>query len=236
MEIEGLLQSQVAELARIIGSSGLAPSDFDHVNVDGSYFGSSEPVPAIFYKPAAYWFGFGRYYRSHSYSGDGKDVGFRAGLRPGSETPFETRGPLNWSEMRAAFQDWISYVQRELAAPDFWTAVAGASSEFGLGAESDESRFTPHEQNAVAEQLRSIEEQLADAARRQTESDAFVRLQFAELREELAKMKRGKWKTFFIGSLAKMAITHVVPAEVVSAVFDRMSQFFIEHLPQLPPP
>jgi hypothetical protein len=235
VEIKGLLPSQIAELGKAIARAKLNAREFEPDEFDDFSYAGYSPVPTLRHTPTRSWFGFARYY-AMGRRASVEEYGFRAGLAPGKESPFEERGPLDWNGTLAAFQEWLTYVQREAGTVDFLEAFeAERATIAAVDSEADDLPFTPDEQQHIAPQLDAIEEEIVEAVRPNAEFETFVRAEFTFLRAELGKMRRGQWRKLFYGTLINFAARAMVPPEIVRKALEAAKDFFVDHvLPLLP--
>jgi hypothetical protein len=99
-----LLPSQAAKLHELLKASGLDPSEFQlhPANVE-----SREPL-RIVHSPSSYYFALN--------SESPWEVQFSPGVeRVTQRTRYEV-----WSDLLTGFASWVSYVRRELSAPNPW--------------------------------------------------------------------------------------------------------------------
>jgi len=233
MEVEGLLRSQVADLARHIARAGLTAVDFQSDEVHQNFAGYT-PVPAIIHRPTGTWFAFARYVSASYYNDHVSDLGYRVGLRPGDTRQFEERGPLEWPEVLGAVGDWLGYVRRELDADDFLSAFEAASaSPTSTDSASDLTPFSADEVAVIGPQLDRIEEGLSQAAKQTSGLEDYVKAEFAYLRTELGRMQRGRWRKAFLGTLASMAMRGIVGQQFVRDAVEQAREFLWDHLSKL---
>ena len=231
MQIDGLTAPQLAEVGRAIGRAGFSASEFHSEDIP-STFGGPVEVPGLVHRSGA-WFAFAREYRSYSYSDQLHDIGHHASFSPGSLSPVEEQGPLEWPGMLAALQAWLRNMRAALDAVDFATAVEQGATELAVGkSELDDRPFTAVERSAIERQLDEMESAIAAAATKRADDMDYIRTQFEGLREELARMKRGRWKQLLLGTGVSFAARQVVPPDVaqtaVHAVMDA-----VRRLPEL---
>ena len=228
LEIPGLTKANLAELGREIGKAGLLAPDFAVGQVRTDFAGAVFEN-ALVHRPSGNWFAFARYLKSYGYSEHVEDEGHYVGYVPGQHSPFAKSGPLDWPEVVREFARWLVYMQKELSAASFEDAVAaGARESVNRADSSANAPFTAPERSQIESVLSRIEESLraSEQARRGTEE--FVRAEFSALREELAKMKRGRWKNLFTGSLVKLAAERIVATEVAQEAFATARDFVAE--------
>ena len=222
------------EVGRAIGRAGFAASEFHSEDVPSTFGGPME-VPGLVHRSGA-WFAFAREYRAYRYSDQFSDIGHHASFAPGSHSPVEQRGPLEWPGMLAACQEWLGNIRTALDAVDFETAVEQGTQEVAARETAAHDRpFTPSERSTIERQLEEVQAAVSSASSQRAEDMVYIREQFDALREELVRMKRGRWKQMLIGAGVSLATRNIVPPDVarraVHSVIDA-----IKHLPDLLPP
>lgn len=236
MEIEGLLRSQVEQLAMEVHRAGVPPTDFATRQVHDDELAGPLNVPAILHRPTGGFFAFARQMRGYAYSDHLDDIGHRVGFSPGTSKPFEIRGPLEWNEVRMAFRTWLTCVEREAAAGDLWSAPLGSVFEFPEDARDQSRPFEPQVQAGLQDQLDRIEEALVKAAGEQREAAEEIRRDLRDLRAELGKMRRGKWKKYAMGTFVSWSVRHYATPDAIQHAFGALRDFVVNsHPPVLPP-
>ena len=232
MDIPGLLKSQIADLGREVANAGFRASDFAHETLAYERSGQT-PAEALRHRQSRGFFAFGRAYtRNYGYGPKGRGGDFRVGFSPGAESNVDDRNELDWHGVLAAFREWLGYIRRESTAPDFWDAVAAHSSDPGEGPRTGEDdSFDETERESVGKRLGQIEEMLFAMAKQQGADHEFIAAEFADLRTELATMKRGKWKKLVLGTLADLAIKEVLSPDNIRKAVDAASDFLTNDLP-----
>lgn len=235
MEINGLTKRQMADLGSLIGSAGYAPSEFHEET--GRISVSGDPsTPALIHASGA-WFGFGRHYRASAYSDTLTDEGFSVAFAPGGASPSEERGPLKWQGVAVAFKDWLRYIREELSAPDFDSAALHAATLNALPAESaDDLPFSLAERDEIAERLIRLEEELVKQGAARAADAAEVQRGFADLRDELTRMRRGRWKTFVLGTVMQLAGKRAISSEVAKNALEAIGDVIQNWAHRLPHP
>lgn len=225
MDYRHLLPSQIQSLGKILAASQLDPSLFrwDHLDVD---FAGYDPLPGILHTPTGYYFAFARHYQARGYDSV-VDAGHRVGFSPGKESDSEDHGPLEWRDVEAFFGRWLQYLRRELDAKDFWEAVAGVKGVTGYDdSDLEETPFTPEERENLTNRLAEIQARLSSLESLRAQDIAFVKKQFGDLREELSRMRRGRWKKLFLGTLANLALRQIIPPELIRGALEALRDLF----------
>lgn len=223
MEINGLTRRQIAELGELLGKNGYSASDFRLERGRVAIRGDSS-YPALRHASGAY-FAFGRHFRAYAYSDHLTDEGFRVGFSPGTDSPSEERGPLDWTGVSSAFDVWLKVIRDELAAPAFAEAATLACSMHGLSDDAaDNTPFNAKEQNEVLGRLNAIE---AELARQALDVDA-VRRTMADLRDELTRMQRGRWKSLALGAIFKLTLDRAIETEAAKRALDEIGTVVAE--------
>ncbi len=79
----------------------------------------TDPFQHLVHKPTGFSFGLARNFESSSYSGGLQEQGRWIAFKPGSEREVDDHSRLTWTDVENYFRDWLTYVKRELDAPDF---------------------------------------------------------------------------------------------------------------------
>ncbi len=209
-----LLKSQFNHVFEAIKKSGLDPRDFSWSK------GNESTIPGaqiLTHKPSKYYFIF-----------DQDEEGNRSIYSPGSDCPIQHVGRSSWYGQISSCKQWLSYLKRELEAPDLWSLVASAG-EIALApttSEVENTPFTEDEQQYISTQLQEIEKYLQ--ATREIPPDGLARIESRiEYLEDAAKRQgRIDWKNILVGQLLSIAIEAAIPPHLIQDLFRLASDAF----------
>jgi len=216
LDRDELLPSQLAALGRILRKSGLSATDFEWRDSDHDFAGYV-PVPALVHKPTDSFFAIATDFEASGFDSIRKS-GRRVCLSPGKEEGEEVHRRVDWRDVEARFQEWLTYLRRELAAPDFWEAVVSID-EMPVAGKRAEEPFTPAEQRVIEQRFDAMDRHLDEIKELTEDQTEYVRAEFIELRQQLSRMKRGQWSKFFLGTIANLALRHI-PISVLREILD----------------
>ena len=228
-----LLPSQEADLALVIAQSGLTKSEFELTAVDGEFAGYVSPrdTPGLVHESGA-WFGIARHMEARGMNYTPRDVGFLVAFMPGSEKHIEEHGRLDWPGVLNRCRMWLRNLMRELMAPSFAAVLESAATD--SNAKSDE-RFDPEEAQSINRALGELHATLKEMREIDTKHQEYISKEFSALREELATMRRGRWRKMAMGAVLNMAMTSVIPPDMASGVWARIEQALSSASSILPP-
>lgn len=229
-----LLPSQEADLGLIIAQSGLARNDFELTSVDGGFAGYVSPhdTPGVIHRPSGGWFGIARHMESQGITSAPRNVGFLIAFMPGAEKRVEEHGRLEWRSVLDQCRTWLKYLAREVQAPSFAAVLESAGAEETAKAEQP---FTPIEAESISHALQDLQGTLQDLGQVQAQHHDYVVQEFAALREELTKMRRGRWRKMAMGTIVNMATNSVIPPDAASRIWARIEQVIASASSLLPP-
>lgn len=216
-----LLPSQWAKMAAHINASGLRPADFDRTSIEVPAWAMSSKVPAIVHVPTGYFFAIEDDWLA-TLNGE-KNVGFRIGFAPGEQMGFQAVSGVSWIEAAGHFRKWLTYTRREAEARDFVAILGHLADAAPSSGEDDETRFSEAEQQEIVARLDALETMVRDL---RFDGGMLFR-DLGELREDVSRMKRGRFKKLLLGTVAKWAVTKALTADQVRQVLESLQDIVL---------
>ncbi len=235
MNIEGLLPSQNADVARTIMDSPFPLREFEVVRASLAVVGF-EDVTALRHLPTSATFGFGRFILEVAQEEDFDGTGHSIAMNPGWERRVEVHEAASWHKVPRHIKDWLDNLARERAAEDFLSTLTHAEGSSAPSHEDASAPFSNEERSELLERLARMEAVLQESVGRTDDLREFVAREFSSLREELSRMNRGKWRKLAVGTLASLAIDAIVPAEAVREAWLLARDFWVDKLSRLANP
>jgi hypothetical protein len=189
-----LLKTQKNEILNIIMDYGLDPIEFEWEELERSqgYPIGEETFHRLIHKPSGYSALFGQNFLSYS---------------PGPESPTETEHRLDWGGKRSAVYRWLTYLKREVEAPDLWASLSQEQALLSLEpAEATNTSFTPDEQRQVKQAIEEIRIYITTTYTLESEPLARINRKLDYLIDASTRLGRIDWKNLFVGALISLAL------------------------------
>jgi hypothetical protein len=244
-ELDGpLTRVQAADLAAIIRNSGISFDElaFHCLSSDGSGYGPKEPT--FFCKPnPRYFFRIGEEIVQRRTFGTPISTGkLTASYRPDGNGLAATDGDLDWREVKALFEAWLSRLNADRDAPDFWSVLLGDEAPAAERLTNENESFTVDEVGKLRSELDTLAERFAKEQNLTARTLEEFRKEIELLKTEAGKMKRGQWKRLAIGSAINLGMKGVLDSDTVrkfgEAVMRILGAVWLkaaETIQQLPP-
>lgn len=223
-----LLKSQMNEVLLLVKRVGLNPSNFDW-GKSGNLVGASRLVSVLRHKPGNWRFRFELNGEAHV-----------AIFSPGATTPEERRNTGSWDLQLDAVLDWLTFLKREIDAPDLWALLSqDAAIAATLSRTSDDNTvFSSAEQKKIAQTLRELRDySVANYNLTETQTEELInRLEYLKSASE--RLGRKDWMVAIMGTVMSWIVTAAIPPEVAHGFFTTAVHMFawvVANLPQLKP-
>ena len=215
--MDHILPSQQQELEQLRTSSPLR-DQLVWSECSGEFIGFSDmEVPCVRLRNGApYLFSIARF-RQRTRGGIGSKGDLNVFLRPGLDRPTQVLNECMWSDVRAHFKYWLTYLERELKALSLWDtlvqnplAVSGPSIE----KERENEPFGPAEILAIEASLDDVQSEILDIVVGNAGPDEvaelrdFVEGEFADLKAAAKTQNRRAWARTFLGVGASFSIRY----------------------------
>lgn len=236
ISIPGLLPSQTAGVVRAISGSSFQLTDFEVEEYDFGLSGFAH-VPAVRHLPTGARFGFGRKSRARGYAIRTVEDSLAVALNPGRDTRVQIVGVDGWSSVSPLVTEWLSNLRRELDAEAYLAGALQADSARSTAAASEDERLaTTAEQVELSSRLDALEIALSQSIEGAEDRQRVLLAEFAALREELSRMRKGRWRKLVVGTLVGLATDAVVPAAAIQSVIREVRDLFADLcVARLPP-
>lgn len=191
MSDPNLLQSQKNEVLLIIKDSGMNPLEFQLIEGSGW-------LPKVVHTPSGFDF---------TFSGD--SVIFS----PGANTVSQEVKQLAWVGKSNALRYWLSYLKREIEAPDLWGALAQEQELFRAEpAGAVNAPFNAAEQVQIKKAVEEIRVYITSTYSLTGEPLAKVNRKLDYLIDASTRLGRIDWKNIFVGALLSLALQQLSPS------------------------
>ena len=198
-----LLKSQKNEILILIGQAGLDPMEFEWEEREETEDDFSDDSLLITFhrlvhKLSGYAAVFGE--NSLSYS-------------PGSESVNETASKVNWIGKREAVGRWLTYLKREIGAPDLWASLAQEQELLRVEPTGTANTpFTPEEQIQIKQGVDQLRTYLTNTYSLAGENLRVVNAKLDYLIRASKELGRVHWKDIFISTVIGIAWQLALPA------------------------
>lgn len=210
-----ILKSYANEVLHLIKSNGLDANEFIW---EESYSTQSHPliVSKIIHKSSGYYFIFDFLKDAHycEYS-------------PGKEKLIDREYPGSWSIQIYHFTEWISYLKREIEAPDLWGALQTEKNIINatVNTESNDS-FNDDDKEKIKSSLNEIKEFIYASNVLQASDREFVEGRFQYLIDSSERLGKKDWLNITLGVLINIILFLSLPSESAGELFRFVSVCF----------
>lgn len=205
-----LMASQRNEVLESIKYYGLEPFNFEwgtslSSRIDKLY------VPVLRFKNSDFFFKFdcelGRHYAVYS---------------PGEEKITDYFNTDSWHHQRNCCDSWLSYLKREITAPDLWSEVAKYQIPSGMEVKPDilNEQFTIPQVERIVQGLQQIKDYLEKEKLISKEHREFVEEKLNYLAEAARRQGRKDWIHTAIGVLGTICVALTLSIEQGRTLFN----------------
>lgn len=211
-----LLQTQKNQVYELIEEAQLSPGMFsfvDPIDPDDSTF--------LRFNNSDYYFNFATSNRGTHY----------ARYAPGFDTPYEDQSATSWSVQLSNVRRWMTYLVRELNAPDKWKLLEEELKNFNFdNIKYTNSKFTYQEYGILEERIKEFKTKIdqLDLLKDQIKK---INTKLDHLLELAKTMNKTDWKELFIGSLISLTMQLSIDRTVGKTIFGYLKNLFIKLLP-----
>ncbi len=211
-----LLVSQKNELYDQIEESGLSPAMFEFKEA------SSKIVPKqiatiLVLKNSEFYFSFETGLKSIS--------SHYTIFSPGRGSITETQSPGSWSTQFVYFQNWLTYLQREISAPNKWERLSKEITEIKIPLSSDESKFTAYEFDNLKYRINLLKTNLEQIGL-EPEQISSIYNKLDHLLDLAKEMNKFDWKSLFVGTFVSIIIQLSISPELGRMIWELIKHFF----------
>ncbi|MEO8398301.1 MAG: hypothetical protein ABI550_00655 [Ignavibacteriaceae bacterium] len=194
MEKSLILKSQKEKVFNDIRVYGFDPSDYTWEEVKSIF--EDLIVSKIIHKKSGYYFVFDFYRDSHNFR-----------LSPGNmkqeESVFVNIG--NWDVFSQYFFKWLSYLDRELEAVDFWELPSNENNYFqNQITESQNNLFSSEEVKRIGDSIKNIKNFLIEELRLDSTQLTIANEKLDYLVESSKRMGKKDWLILSIGAIVNL--------------------------------
>lgn len=232
-----LLPSQEADIGRVIGEASLDPNNFEWRVADAAFAGQpGTSVPALVHEPTDSIFIIAEYIDIDPMSGRASETNRRSvAVRPAETTPEDDFYNLEWDDVVSLVEDWLGWVEREMAAPSFQEAARAVSKPASAGSieEPDQEHFSDEERERLKEELDALRDRII-SLEELTETEAeFVREEFEELKDRLRTMEKRAWWKLGLGTMLNLATSGTIEVSTLESAATSLREM-VESVGNLP--
>lgn len=166
--------------------------------------------------------------------------GYRVRYRPALDRPHDESGWGPWNEVvETTFPEWLSFVEREVSAPDLWGQLS-AERELvdAASGPAENTPFAPEERAQISAQLEEIREFLFATEDVSAEQQRTIESRLRYLEEATGRLGRIDWVNIFVSTILQFAVNAVVSTGTVQDVLRMAAQgigpLFGPEIPGLP--
>lgn len=166
--------------------------------------------------------------------------GYRVRYRPAADRPHDKSGSGSWNEVvETTFPEWLSFVEREVSAPDLWGQLS-AERELvdAASGPAENTPFTPEERGQISAQLEEIREFLFATEELSAERQQAIESRLKYLEEAAGRLGRIDWVNIFVSTIFQFAFNAIVSTSAVQDVLRMAAQgigpLFGPEIPGLP--
>ncbi|WP_146198799.1 hypothetical protein [Pararcticibacter amylolyticus] len=138
-----------------------------------------------------------------------EDIGYvdsmMANFSPGRSLYMEATTGVDWEGIKFYFKDWLSYLKREVSAPDKWGRLVEEVKSLIGETQVENTAFSHQEYLEVRRNIETIKNQLSSIPLLETQNIAILH-QLNHVAEMTDKLNKFDWRNFFIGTITSCVI------------------------------
>lgn len=203
-----LLKSKRNEVLAMIQRTGLDPVSFTWAPAESGQT-AQLIVSRLVHPPSGYYFLFDLR----------KGVQFSE-FSPGKDKHLQDEYPGAWDHQVGNVRDWLTYLKREIEAPDLWAAVqAGSAIVTGEIPPSEAERFSSAELEHIRESIDEIKSHIRKSHQLSDAQWMIISARFDYLVESSSRVTRKDWVVIAAGVLTNIAVTAGLNTDVATDLF-----------------
>jgi hypothetical protein len=205
MQIRHLLKSQANEVFNALRTNGWNPADFEWQDTQGHASGQTT-ISKLVHKSSGYYFTF-----------DNGGGNVYSNFTPGDERESGATDFGQFIGQLAGLVKWLSFVKREMEAPDLWGAISQESNLIDSAtSDTDNTPFTADEKTYILSGLNEIKQHLLTAHKLDPE---LVEGRINYLIESSERLGRKDWKNLLLATLVSIIVAAALPSDAVRELF-----------------
>ena len=139
---------------------------------------------------------------------------------PGKEKLIDEQYTGDWSLQFSSFQDWISYLKREVEAPDLWGALKNEKDIINATVDTESNElFNEAEKLNIIKSLNEIKEFIYTSNVLQIEEKQFIESRFQYLIGSSERLGKKDWLNITLGVLINIILFLSLPSESAGELF-----------------
>ena len=150
---------------------------------------------------------------------------------PGKDSFHETEDTMIWDAQFRCFKNWLSYVVREITAPNKWDRLQNEINNLGITISNGEDKFSALEFENLKEKLLQLKNGITSLGLL-PEQISSLNNKIDHLAELAKTMNKFDWKGLFIGTIMSIIIQLSVTPENAKSLWQLIKQIFSSFLLQ----
>ena len=132
---------------------------------------------------------------------------------PGEEAQRQQIDRLNWVGKSTFLRNWLTYLKREIDAPDLWGSLSQEQELLSIEpAEAVNTPFTADEQVQIKSAIEEIRVYIISTYSLAEEPPAKINRKLDYLIDASTRLGRIDWKNLFVGALISLALQQLSPS------------------------
>ncbi|RXF70539.1 hypothetical protein [Arcticibacter tournemirensis] len=128
-----------------------------------------------------------------------------ANFSPGKSMYMDATSGIDWEGIKFYFKDWLSYLKREVSAPDKWERLIEEVRYLIGESPVENTAFSHQEYLEVRRNIDNIKNQLSSIPLLEAQNTAILQ-QLNRVAEMTDKLNKFDWRNFFIGTITSCVI------------------------------
>ena len=211
-----LPRAQQEFVSQVLEQQGLDPLDFD-LRVGLSRSAKDTRISMLVHRET------GSYFEFDTFDLHGQLNGYFVRYKPGNNEPLTVVNAGKWNYLTSHILTWISSLQADLNASSPWHAFAEAESFGRFATGSDNPSFTNQEQALVATAIGEVKLLVSSQSQLSSDRIRILENDLDHLSEAVKRVGKKDWILMFVGWGVNAALTNALSANVLSQVFQIMS-------------
>ncbi len=208
-----LLLSQKNQLFEIIQNNGYFAPNFFELKEGGEHKFST----SIIFKNTGFQFSL---IRSDDYQNN-----IYINHWPGEEKFQDVNTVSDWHLCTVYFTYWLSYLQREVTAPNLWERFQNSISNIHLSSENNNSKFTHTEYLDLSVKMNMLIEAIPSLKLLENQTKD-IQAELHHLLDKATELGKFDWRNLFIGTIISIVIQLNVNPENATALWNLIKGIF----------
>lgn len=210
-----LLISQKDKIFEFIGEAGLSHSLFEWTEIN-SVLKVGHKTSILGYKGSEFMYGFETGHHNDHY----------AIFCPGHEEYNQEIYLGPWEEQCEYFKNWLTYLKREISAPNKWERFNKELAQLDFNTEQDDNQFNYKEVEEITKNVNLLRTKIQKIENLSENSIKILNDKLDYLIEQSKVLQKFDWRSLFVGTILNIIMALLIPPDAAKALWKAISEVF----------